>query len=191
MPATIPRSRSGRLLTGRPLRSVLSTLRAREGSSMYRDHRARAFGLAILLSATLVLDAYAGSPDQQEFTAIERGRYLSILSDCAGCHTVPGGKPFSGGRPIETPFGNIISPNVTPDLETGIGAWSDDQFDAAVRKGIGRTGAHLYPAMPYNAYTRMSRDDVMAIRAYLTSLEPVRNSRNADTLPFPFNIRST
>ncbi|WP_354239212.1 cytochrome c [Bradyrhizobium sp. LA2.1] len=127
----------------------------------------------------------------QEFTQIERGRYLSILSDCAGCHTVPGGKPFSGGRPIETPFGNIISPNVTPDLETGIGAWSDDQFDAAVRKGIGRTGAHLYPAMPYNAYTRMSRDDVMAIRAYLTSLEPVRNSRNADTLPFPFNIRST
>ncbi|WP_354130642.1 MULTISPECIES: cytochrome c [unclassified Bradyrhizobium] len=126
----------------------------------------------------------------QEFTQIERGRYLSILSDCAGCHTVPGGKPFSGGRPIETPFGNIVSPNLTPDLDTGIGAWSDDQVDVAVRKGIGRTGAHLYPAMPYNAYTRLSRDDVMAIRAYLNSLEAVRSSRNANTLPFPFNIRS-
>ncbi|WP_354218975.1 cytochrome c [Bradyrhizobium sp. JR7.2] len=126
----------------------------------------------------------------QEFTQIERGRYLSILSYCAGCHTVPGGKPFSGGRPIETPFGNIVSPNLTPDLDTGIGAWSDDQVDVAVRKGIGRTGAHLYPAMPYNAYTRLSRDDVMAIRAYLNSLEAVRSSRNANTLPFPFNIRS-
>ena len=157
---------------------------------MRRIPRVRTFALAALLSASAVFRAYAGSPSMQEFTQIERGRYLSILSDCAGCHTVPGGKPFSGGRPIETPFGNIISPNVTPDLETGIGAWSDDQFDAAVRKGIGRTGAHIYPAMPYNAYTRMSRDDVMAIRAYLNSLEPVRQSRNANTLPFPFNIRS-
>ena len=157
---------------------------------MRRIPRVRTFALAALLSASAVCRAYAGSPSMQEFTQIERGRYLSILSDCAGCHTVPGGKPFSGGRPIETPFGNIISPNVTPDLETGIGAWSDDQFDAAVRKGIGRTGAHIYPAMPYNAYTRMSRDDVMAIRAYLNSLEPVRQSRNANTLPFPFNIRS-
>jgi mono/diheme cytochrome c family protein len=158
---------------------------------MRRIPRVRTLVWAVLVSASLAGRAHAGSANMQEFTQIERGRYLSILSDCAGCHTVPGGKPFSGGRPIETPFGNIISPNVTPDLETGIGAWSDDQFDAAVRKGIGRTGAHLYPAMPYNAYTRMSRDDVMAIRAYLTSLEPVRNSRNADTLPFPFNIRST
>ncbi|OSI65559.1 alcohol dehydrogenase [Bradyrhizobium canariense] len=157
---------------------------------MYRDHRAPAFGLAILLSAIVVCDAYAGSADQQEFTVIERGRYLSTLSDCGGCHTVPGGKPFAGGRPIETPFGNIVSPNITPDLETGIGAWSDKQFDDALRRGIGWTGMHLYPAMPYNAYSRMSSDDVLAIRAYLGSLEPVRQSRNPNTLPFPFNVRS-
>ena len=134
---------------------------------MRRILQSRTLACAALLSALTACCAYAGSPDMQEFTQIERGRYLSILSDCAGCHTVPGGRPFSGGRAIETPFGNIVSPNVTPDLETGIGAWSDDQFDAAVRKGIGRTGAHLYPAMPYTAYTRLSRDDVMAIRAYL------------------------
>ena len=157
---------------------------------MRRSAHVRTLVYGVLLSGSAVCRAYAGSANMQEFTQIERGRYLSILSDCAGCHTVPGGKPFSGGRPIETPFGNIVSPNLTPDLDTGIGAWSDDQVDVAVRKGIGRTGAHLYPAMPYNAYTRLSRDDVMAIRAYLNSLEAVRSSRNANTLPFPFNIRS-
>ena len=68
----------------------------------------------------------------------------------------------------------------------GIGTWTDDQFDAALRMGLGRSGAHLYPAMPYNAYTKMSRDDVLAIRAYLNSLEPDRNSRDPNTLPFPF-----
>ena len=99
-------------------------------------------------------------------------------------------QPFAGGRPIETPFGNIVAPNITPDPETGIGAWSDDQFDAAVRKGIGRNGSRLYPAMPYNAYTKMSRNDVLAIRAYLNTVTPVRNPWSPNTLPFPFNIRA-
>src|SRR5580700_10183873 len=111
-----------------------------------------------LLLTTIASSASAGDP--QEFSQIERGRYLTILSDCGSCHTVPGSnQPLAGGRPIETPFGNIVAPNITPDLETGIGSWSDDQFDAAVRKGIARNGSHLYPAMPYNAYTKMSRDD--------------------------------
>lgn len=149
--------------------------------------RAPALGLAILLSVLAAFPAYA---DQQEFAVIERGRYLSILSDCSGCHTAPGGKPFAGGRLIETPFGDIASPNITPDLDTGIGAWTDDQFDAALRKGVGRNGVHLYPAMPYNAYTRMSRDDVLAIRAYLGSLDPVRHPRDPNTLSFPFNVRT-
>jgi len=133
----------------------------------------------------------AVASDPQEFTEIERGRYLAITSDCASCHTVPGGKPFAGGRPIETPFGNIVAPNITPDLETGIGAWSEEAFDAAVRKGVRPNGARLYPAMPYNAYTKMSRDDVDAIRAYLNSVDPVSNAVIANTLPFPFNIRAT
>jgi mono/diheme cytochrome c family protein len=133
----------------------------------------------------------ARASDPQEFTEIERGRYLAIMSDCASCHTVPGGKPFAGGRAIETPFGNIVAPNITPDLETGIGAWSEQAFDDAVRKGVRPNRARLYPAMPYNAYAKMSRDDVRAIRAYLNSVDPVRNAVIANTLPFPFNIRAT
>jgi mono/diheme cytochrome c family protein len=134
--------------------------------------------------------ASAGEVDSQDFTTVERGRYLSILSDCASCHTVPQkNQSFAGGRPIETPFGNIVAPNITPDMETGIGSWTDDQFDNAVRKGIGRNGERLYPAMPYNAYTKMSRGDVLAIRAYLNTVTAVYNPVVANTLPFPFNIR--
>ena len=144
---------------------------------------------ALLLLGTTA--SFAGDSDPQEFTQIERGRYLAVLSDCASCHTVPGAnQPFAGGRAIETPFGNIVAPNITPDPETGIGSWSDEQFDAAVRKGIARNGSHLYPAMPYNAYTKMSRDDVLAIRAYLNTLVPVRNAVEANQLPFPVNIRA-
>jgi mono/diheme cytochrome c family protein len=149
----------------------------------------RIAALAVLSCST---SAWAGGSDPQEFTQIERGRYLSILSDCTSCHTVPdSGQPFAGGRAIETPFGNIVAPNITPDPETGIGAWSDEQFDAAVRHGVGRDGSKLYPAMPYNAYTKMSRDDVLAIRAYLNTMTPVRNAVIANTLPFPFNIRAS
>jgi mono/diheme cytochrome c family protein len=136
--------------------------------------------------------ASAGEVDPMNFTAVDRGRYLSILSDCASCHTVPQkNQPFAGGRPIETPFGSIVAPNITPDLESGIGAWTDDQFDNAVRKGIGRNGERLYPAMPFNAYTKMSRQDVMAIRAYLNTVTAVYNPVVANTLPFPFNIRAS
>jgi mono/diheme cytochrome c family protein len=130
--------------------------------------------------------------DLQSFEQIEKGRYLVKAADCVPCHTVqPNGTPFAGGRPIETPFGNIASANITPDGETGIGGWSDDQFDNAVRRGIRPNGARLYPAMPYPYYTKMSREDVLAIRAYLKTLEPVRNPVVTNTLPFPFNIRST
>ena len=133
----------------------------------------------------------AASADPQEFGQIERGRYLALLSDCASCHTIPGSRePYAGGRAIETPFGSLRAPNITPDPETGIGSWSDDEFDAAVRRGIGRNGALLYPAMPYNAYTKMSRREVLAIRAYLDSLAPVRNPVVANTLPFPYDIRT-
>ncbi|HEX3439940.1 MAG TPA: c-type cytochrome [Pseudolabrys sp.] len=132
----------------------------------------------------------ATSTDGQEFSQIERGRYLARAADCTACHTTPGAaQPFAGGRPIETPFGDITTPNITPDLETGIGAWTDDEFDNAMRNGIRPNGSRLYPAMPYNSYTKMSRSDVMAIRAYLNTVAPVQNHVVANTLPFPFNIR--
>ena len=153
-----------------------------------------AFGISALAAIAISIGfaAHAGQPDPQEFSQIERGRYLSVLGDCASCHTVPGsGQPFAGGRAVETPFGNIDAPNITPDRETGIGAWNADEFDAAVRHGIGRDGSRLYPAMPYNAYAKMSRDDVLAIRAYLNTVTPVKNAVVADQLPFPFDIRAT
>jgi mono/diheme cytochrome c family protein len=160
---------------------------------MSRSNKLHQFaGAAALLAVFAVGNqaASAGDVDAQDFTTVDRGRYLSILSDCASCHTVPQkGQPFAGGRPIETPFGMIVAPNITPDMETGIGAWTDDQFDDAVRKGIGRNGERLYPAMPYNAYTKMSRTDVLAIRAYLNTVTSVFNPVVADTLPFPFNVR--
>ncbi|WP_426440501.1 c-type cytochrome [Bradyrhizobium genosp. P] len=147
-------------------------------------------GAALLVLGTT--SSVAGEADPQDFTQLERGRYLTILSDCESCHTVPGSnQPLAGGRSIETPFGNIVAPNITPDPETGIGSWSDEQFDAAIRRGIRRDGSRLYPAMPYNAYTKMSRDDVLAIRAYLNSVQPVRNAVAANTLPFPFSIRAS
>ena len=155
-----------------------------------KSYRAYFLGGIAALSLVATPSARAGASDPQEFTQIERGRYLAITSDCVSCHTVPGEKPFAGGRAIETPFGNIVAPNITPDLETGIGAWSDDAFDAAVRKGVRPNNARLYPAMPYNAYAKMSRDDVLAIRAYLNSVDPARNTVFANTLPFPFNIRA-
>jgi mono/diheme cytochrome c family protein len=157
---------------------------------MRSTHRSIFAGFAIALSA--VASARAGDSDPQDFSQIERGRYLAVLSDCASCHTVPGSnRPFAGGRAIETPFGNIVAPNITPDPTTGIGSWSDDAFDAAVRKGLRRNGSRLYPAMPYTAYTKMSRNDVLAIRAYLNTVAPVSNAVVANTLPFPFNIRAS
>ena len=146
---------------------------------------------AALLPLLVSSSGIARTPDVQGFNLIERGRYLATASDCLACHTQrPRGKPFAGGRPIETPFGVIVSANITPDQETGIGAWTDDQFDNAVRKGIKPDGARLYPAMPYPSYTKLSRDDVDAIRAYLQTVEPVRNAVVSNQLPFPLDIRA-
>jgi mono/diheme cytochrome c family protein len=152
--------------------------------------RAATIGIALIaIGAGAEAGFGAGS---QDFAAVERGRYLANAADCGSCHTVPGSShPFSGGRPIETPFGTLVAPNITPDRETGIGDWTDDEFDAAVRQGRRRDGARLYPAMPFSYYTRMSRQDVVDIRAYLSTIEPAHNAVRADRLPFPLNIRST
>src|ERR1700712_2477857 len=106
--------------------------------------------LAAFFSIGVVSAAVA---DSQSFDRIERGRYLAVLSDCAACHTAPGGQPFAGGLALQTPFGKIVAPNITPDPETGIGNWTSEQFIAALRDGRGPK-AHLYPAMPYPAYTK-------------------------------------
>jgi mono/diheme cytochrome c family protein len=146
--------------------------------------------LGAALAVVPLASAFAADSDGQKFEQIERGRYLATLADCTASHTNHGtGKPFAGGRPIETPFGTIVAPNITPDRETGIGNWTDEQFDNAVRRGIRADGSRLFPAMPYIYYTKMSRDDVKAIRAYLATVPAVKNTVVANQLPFPVNLR--
>lgn len=150
--------------------------------------RAAQLGLMTLTLAAGVGEAT--SAGLQDFSSVERGRYLATAADCGSCHTIPGSDhPFSGGRPIETPFGVLVAPNITPDRETGIGAWSDDEFDAAVRKGVRRDGKRLYPAMPFPYFARMTQEDVKDIRAYLSTVEPVHNPVAVNQLPFPLNQR--
>jgi mono/diheme cytochrome c family protein len=131
-----------------------------------------------------------GASDPQNFAQIERGRYLTRVADCAACHAGVDDTPFAGGRPIDTPFGTLQASNITPDGATGIGSWSDAQFDAAIRAGRMPDGGRLYPAMPYAYYTKMSRSDVLAIRAYLNTVPPVHHEVVSNQLPFPYRIRS-
>jgi mono/diheme cytochrome c family protein len=120
---------------------------------------------------------------------IERGEYLTSAADCAACHNSPNGKPFAGGLPFTLPFGTIYSTNITADRETGIGARSDDDFVRALHRGIAPGGRYLYPAFPYTSFTAMSRDDALAIKAYLFSLPPQHVANKEDSLSFPFNQR--
>jgi mono/diheme cytochrome c family protein len=120
---------------------------------------------------------------------VERGAYLARAADCMACHTTQDGKEYAGGLGFKLPFGTLYSTNITPDKETGIGNYSDQDFLNAVHRGIRRDGARLYPAMPFTSYTYMTDADALAIKAYLFSLTPVRASIPANTLTFPFNQR--
>src|SRR5215475_3177555 len=120
---------------------------------------------------------------------VTRGRYLTQAADCEVCHTREGGPRFAGGVAFQTPFGVLYSPNITADRETGIGAWSDADFLRAVHRGIAKDGERLYPAFPYESYTLLADEDVLAIKAYLFSLPPVHAAIPANTLKFPFNQR--
>jgi mono/diheme cytochrome c family protein len=122
---------------------------------------------------------------------IARGEYLVKAADCAACHNSPGGKPFAGGLAFKLPFGTMYSTNITADKETGIGAWSDDDLARALHQGIAKDGSYLYPAFPYTSYTALTRDDIVAIKAYLFSLPPVHAPARPNELLFPFNQRWT
>jgi mono/diheme cytochrome c family protein len=120
---------------------------------------------------------------------IARGRQLAALGDCAVCHTARNGIPNAGGRPLDTPFGTIYATNITPDVETGIGAWSFEAFARAMREGIARDGHRLYPAFPYTSFRHVSDADLEALYAYLMTQTPVRARVPATRLAFPFNLR--
>ena len=121
---------------------------------------------------------------------ISRGRYLVRAGDCMACHTADGGQPFAGGRAVPTPFGTIYSTNITPDPATGIGKWGFPAFYRALHRGIRRDGSRLYPAFPYTAYTRVTREDALAIYAYLGTVAPVQQRAPANELPWPLSIRA-
>jgi len=121
---------------------------------------------------------------------VERGKYLATAGDCAACHTARRGEPYAGGRIVPTPFGAIPAPNLTPDTETGIGAWSADDFYRAMHSGEGHDGRSLYPAFPFTSYTKVTRADTDAIFAYLKSLPAVRRAAIPDSLRWPYRMRS-
>jgi mono/diheme cytochrome c family protein len=120
---------------------------------------------------------------------IEQGENLTMLGDCAACHTPEGSRALEGGIGLPTPFGTIYSTNITPDPETGIGTWSYEAFERAMRVGIDREGNHLYPAFPYDHFAAITGDDMKALYQYLMSQEPVRTEPVANELRFPYSIR--
>ena len=144
-----------------------------------------------MLAALFLCTAFAlaKAQDGPPAEAIARGKALTEAADCADCHTADPTKPFAGGKRIDTPFGGIFSPNLTPDRETGIGAWSDEDFYRALHDGVAPDGSRYYPAFPYPSFTKMTPDDVVAIRAYLTTVTPVRNVTPAPKLRWPLNHR--
>ena len=142
-----------------------------------------------LLAALLVAGAGLARAQPAQDDLVKRGEYLTRAADCQACHSAPGAPSWIGGRAFVTPMGTLYSPNITPDHDTGIGQYTDAEFISALHEGVGRGGKHLYPAMPYNSYTRMSNDDALAIKAYLFTLKPVHATAPVNQMKFPFNQR--
>jgi len=158
-------------------------------------------GAWVLLAAavaTLPASVALGQSPNSEFLGrqssleetIKRGEYLAHASDCIACHTKHDGTPFAGGLPMVTPFGTLYSPNITPDVKSGIGNWSADDFYRMLHTGHSRDGTLLYPAMPFPAYTKLTRADSDALFAYLSSLKPLPVQNRENELRFPYNNRS-
>ena len=144
----------------------------------------------LVTAALLVLSAEARADDLQAL--VEKGKGVATAADCMACHTAPKtGKPFAGGYGIASPLGTIYSSNITPSKSAGIGDYSEAEFARAVRQGIRKDGAHLYPAMPYDAYAGITDEDMQALYAYfMHGVAPVDDTPKERTaLPFPFNMR--
>src|ERR1700677_3419085 len=130
------------------------------------------------------------SPESFSAESVAHGEALAAAGHCASCHTRPGGQLFAGGDGVNTPFGIIYGTNITPDPKTGIGTWSIEAFVRAMREGVAREGSHLFPAFPYNAYTKLTDDDLKALYAYLMMRQPVSATVPSNTVPFPLSVRA-
>lgn len=133
----------------------------------------------------------AGVPTTPASSAvIERGAYLARAGNCMGCHTTTGGAEFAGGRGVETPFGVVVAPNITPDAKTGIGNWSASEFWRSLHHGRSKDGRLLYPAFPYPSFTQVSREDSDALYAFLRSVPAVERANAPHALRFPYNTQA-
>ncbi len=159
-------------------------------STQPRHRNARAILVALALcTAFKLVQARAELPAAPSPETIAKGKALTEAGGCASCHTADPAKPFAGGKRIETPFGAIYSANLTPDLNTGIGRWTDEAFLRAMRYGETPYGSRYYPVFPYTHFTKMTRDDVFAIRGFLGTLSPVANTPPSPALRWPLNHR--
>ena len=120
---------------------------------------------------------------------IDRGAELAAIGNCSDCHTKDADVPYAGGRALPTPFGTIYASNLTPDLETGIGTWSEEAFRRALHEGVDREGRQLYPAFPYDHFTKATDEDIHAVYSFVMSIPAIRNVIPANQLSFPFSIR--
>ncbi|MBV8589985.1 MAG: c-type cytochrome [Acetobacteraceae bacterium] len=146
----------------------------------------------LLLFARRPAIACIARPLPESFSAayVARGQALAAIGHCASCHTGSDERPFAGGYALHTPFGIIYGSNITPDPKTGIGLWSLQAFERAMREGVSRDGSHLFPAFPYYAYTKLANSDIAALYSYLMTRPAVNNTPPANTLPFPLSVRA-
>jgi mono/diheme cytochrome c family protein len=147
--------------------------------------------LGLIAVAALAFPFWQSPPEVRAQGDPARGEYVLRMGGCVECHTAePEGSPFlAGGRALKTPFGTFYTPNITPDAETGIGGWSAGDFVLAMVEGISPGGQHYFPAFPYTSYTHMSEQDLVDLKAYLDTLEPVRRAAPAHELNFPYELR--
>lgn len=144
-----------------------------------------------IIAALLVFSFHASSAAIADNSVVERGEYLLHAGGCISCHTADkeDAVPLSGGRAMETPYGIFFSPNITPDNETGIGRWSDEEFLNALWSGVRPDGTHYFPAFPYPSYTGASEKDLLTIKAYLSSIEPVHQPNRKNELRWYLSSR--
>ena len=160
-----------------------------------RGIRYTAFGLLVLLGCAVFLALFLlperepPAPLHSYEASVEKGQYLDKAGNCMTCHTTEEGEPYAGGREFQTPFGTLYSTNITMDEETGIGAWSFEDFYNSMKYGVRPDGTHLYPAFPYTDFAKMKDEDIASLYLYMQTIEPVEAPARENALEFPFNQR--
>jgi len=145
---------------------------------------------AVAAALCVVFHAYPLAAHAADDALVQRGAYLAKVGDCVACHSAPHGKPFAGGLQMSTPMGAIYTTNITPDPNTGIGGYSEEEFARALRDGVAKDGHNLYPAMPYPSYAKVNDEDMRALYAYfMHGVAPVNQANREPDIKWPLNMR--